>query len=242
MSEDKKLSKREAAEIRLANQYAKYQKATATAKDMEDLLRAGMIDSKMAGAYAEESKASERPPEIVKGLTRLATWIADVYKLACSKQTIKNWQKEVPPFPAAVSADYRYKWAEVAAWVEAHKVAPMKGTRFAELSAALEPARLENELDRIKFDQKMRDKELGLLVEKEEALRAGDNLAAKMNGIITNWLDLRLRFTFEAKLKERPIDPPLTDTQRARLLEIFCELGGDVAGLLRNELKDGLLK
>jgi hypothetical protein len=60
-----------------------------------------------------------KPPKHIDGLTKLATAIADHFKISCQKQHIKNWQKWSPPFPPpAISGSNRYDRAECFDWIE----------------------------------------------------------------------------------------------------------------------------
>ena len=239
---DKKLSKREAAEIRLRSQYAKYLKATASQQDIKALLKAGMIDFEQAGNYDAQTadEPTNTPPEIVQGLTRLATWIQDVFKIPCSKQTIKNWQKELPPFPNAVSADYRYRWAEVAAWVQQHKVRPIAGGNNADLLAKLEPARAQEELERFEHNRMMRAVEAGKYLKKSDVVRVSQGIGKTINGILNNRLELRLRVAVIDRLNARPASPPLTTEQSALVVEVLCELGRETNTELKTELRTQL--
>ena len=186
------------------------------------------------------------PPEIVQGLTRLATWIQDVYQVPCSKQTIKNWQKETPPFPGAEQADYRYRWSVVAAWVERYKVKPMAGSHnMAELLVKLEPERIQGELEEIAHDRMLRAVDAGQYLKKGDVARACQGLGKTVNGIINNRLELRLRVAALERFKEK------AETLKAEMLkgeeavggfavEIFCALGSETAAALKAELRTAL--
>jgi hypothetical protein len=193
------------------------------------------------GGESKLSGGAATPPEIIEGLTRLATWIQDYFKIPCSKQTIKNWQTETPPFPNAVSADYRYRWSEVKAWVERHKMAPMRGNgRTAELLGELEPARIQNELEEIEHDRMMRAVEAGAYLKKSEVARACQGIGKIINGTINNRLELRARVAAIERLKQRPTTPPLTEAQAAAVVDIFCDLGRETSAVLKAELRTAL--
>jgi hypothetical protein len=234
----KELTPQEAAQIRLDNQYEKYKKATASKGDLADLLRAGKISEQ--GAVAYEEKAAELPPKTVCGLTRLATWIQSVYKLTCSKQIIKGWQKETPPFPMSAGADYRYRWADVAEWVERYKVKPLANTNSAELAAKLVPAQLEGQLEVLAHEKVMREVEAGLYLKKADIARACQGIGKTINGVINNRLELRLRVAAIERLNQRPAEPPLTPEQSAHVIELFCELGRETSATLKSELRSAM--
>lgn len=52
-------------------------------------------------------------------LTRTAAAISDRFKIPCSKQDIKNWQKWNPPFPMP-GANQSYPTYECFEWIETH--------------------------------------------------------------------------------------------------------------------------
>lgn len=233
------LSIKEAAKIRLESQFQKWLGATASKGDIEDLLRAGKISHRDVGDRADN--AAESPPEVVKGLTRLAGWIQTAYKIPCSKQSIKNWQKESPPFPASFGADYRYRWSDVAAWVEAHKVKQFAGNaNHAELLAKLEPARIQDELERIEHERKMREVESGLWLKKTDVARACQGIGKIINGTLNSRLEIRLRVAALERFSQRTAAPALTPEQVAFAVDLFCELGRETSDTLKRELRSAL--
>ncbi len=183
------------------------------------------------------------PPEIIEGLTRLATWIQDYFKIPCSKQTIKNWQTETPPFPNAVSADYRYRWSEVAAWVERYKVKALAGGQYAELFAKLQPERITAELEEIEHERMMRAVEAGAYLKKADVARACQGIGKTINGVINNRLELRLRVAAIQRFDEcgvRSAECGMTEAQCARVVDIFCALGAETSAVLKAELRTAL--
>ena len=186
------------------------------------------------------------PPEIVVGLTRLAAWIAEVFKIPCSKQLIKHWQHELPPFPAAISADYRYRWSEVAEWVEKHKVKPLANNReHAELVVKLESARAQGQLERIEYERWQRDVKQGKFLDKGEVGRACQGIGKTINGVINNRLELRLRVAALERFKAK------AETLKAEMLkgdeavtvfavELLCEIGRETSAALKSELRTAL--
>ena len=211
-------------------------------------LSAGAVQSTVAARPETGTRPlmPATPPEIVQGLTRLATWIQSVYQIPCSKQTIKNWQTEVPPFPASESADYRYRWATVSAWVERYKVKPMAGSHnMAELLVKLEPERIQGELEEIAHDRMLRAVDAGQYLKKGDVARACQGLGKTVNGIINNRLELRMRVAALERFKEK------AETLKAEMLkgeeavggfavEIFCALGRETAAALKAELRTAL--
>lgn len=64
-------------------------------------------------------KKIPKQSEYIDGLTRVAVAIADKFKISCTKQSIKNWQKWTPGFPSpAISGSNRYNRAECFDWIE----------------------------------------------------------------------------------------------------------------------------
>jgi hypothetical protein len=127
---EKKLSKREAAAIRLENQYAKWLKASASKLDIEDLLRAGKISAEQA---LDSERRGQIPvediPTTVSGMDALGSLIMRNFPkigLQVGRQTIKNWRalKYVPngcnvPFPPPSNGN-RYKVSDCFAWIQTY--------------------------------------------------------------------------------------------------------------------------
>ncbi|MEN6533351.1 MAG: hypothetical protein ABFD89_06790 [Bryobacteraceae bacterium] len=213
-------------------------------------LSAGRVKATTAdgknGGTSELPGLVATPPEIVVGLTRLATWISEVYKIPCSKQSIKNWQKETPPFPAAVSADYRYRWSEVSAWIERYKVKPLAGnSNYADLLVKLEPERIRGELEEIEHDRMMRAVESGQYLKKGDVARACQGIGKTINGVINNRLELRLRVAAleRFKLKAETLKAEMLKGDEAVTgfaVELFCELGRETSAALKSELRTAL--
>jgi hypothetical protein len=186
------------------------------------------------------------PPEIVQGLTRLATWIQNIYGIPCSKQSIKNWQTEVPPFPASTSADYRYRWAEVAAWVEKYKVKPMSGNhRYADLLVKLEPERIQNELEEIEHERMLRAVEAGQYLKKGDVGRACAGIGKIIDGMLNNRLEVRLRVAAleRFKLQAEALKAELLKGDEAVAtfaVEILCALGRETSAAIKAELRTAL--
>ena len=211
-------------------------------------LSAGAVQSTVAARPETGTRPlmPATPPEIVQGLTRLATWIQSVYQIPCSKQTIKNWQTEVPPFPGAESADYRYRWSLVSAWVERYKVKPMAGHQnYADLLIKLEPERIQGELEEIAHDRMLRAVDAGQYLKKGDVARACQGLGKTINGIINNRLELRLRvaaierFAQKAEIWKAE-SRNLTEGQVAGVVDVFCELGRETSAALKAELRTAL--
>ena len=128
---EKKLSKREAARIRLDNQYVKWLKASASKLDIEDLLRAGKISAEQA--RESEQQQGQIPagdiPATVSGMDALGSLIMRNFPkigLQVGRQTIQNWRglKYVPngcnvPFPPPSNGN-RYRVSDCFAWVETY--------------------------------------------------------------------------------------------------------------------------
>lgn len=235
---EKPLSKAEAAEIRLENQYGKYLKASATKTDLADLLRAGRISAEQAGE-AEQKAGDDQPPEIIEGLTRLAGWIATVFEISCSKQIIQKWKSHKPPFPDPISADYRYRWSEVAAWVARYKARPANST-YSELQAKLEPEKLKNELEEIEHDRMMRAVDAGKYLKRLDVNRWVAGVGKILNAGLDNRLELRLRVVALERFNLLPATPPLTAEQLAFVVDTFCSLAYEANAAVKEDLRKAL--
>ena len=116
------------AEIRLANQKAKWLKATASKSDIEELLAAGRISPKQA-AESMPAPDTENLPTSVAGMDALGALIMRQFPrigLQVDRQMILHWRnlRRVPEgcsvrFPAPKCSN-RYDVAECFAWVQTY--------------------------------------------------------------------------------------------------------------------------
>ena len=177
-----------------------------------------------SNATASASFPSAKPePEWIEGLTKLAIYIAEYAwppkgdRMTCSKQTILEWKKKIPPFPSPTAAG-RYQWSACKQWVmnwrSEHGYG--KGDDTSELFANLTIERARSEMENIEHERMLRSVERGKYIEKGIIARlatgAGRSISAEINAI-----EHALPLALEMDLKEMVIP----NEQRLLIMEKF---------------------
>lgn len=171
MSEEPKISKREAAKIRLDNQFQKWLKASASKQDIQDLLAAKLISKEQAGEYEDDDF-----PKMASGMDELGSFIMRRFKDfptigEVGRQRIHSWKRistkpPYAPFPSPTNRN-DYPVLEVFDWVEKWILPNLKDIKSAEVGDNKDYAALVKKVDyENKLIEQMQLKEL--LMEKAE--------------------------------------------------------------------------
>lgn len=144
-------------------------------------------------------KSKAPTPAHIDGLTRLAAVIGGHFKIPCSKQNIKHWQKKNPPFPAPTQAN-RYDRAACFEWVTTYIVSEADATTQGDLFRREREAEAHLKIRKDKdaaFDFEVKR---GKYIERAIANQSVIGALKSYHGFVRNELELNATATRRDKL------------------------------------------